>query len=180
VTMAVQSQEPDKVGALAFGHRRGGGSVACRETTGLGAGTDARAGVEPYAGRVTTYRSMRPVRENDRPGWRPTLVVVVVILLVGAGITALVVTRAEAKQAAQGAALTYVERQEGRAGATILDGQLWDDCALYEVGLGQERATVVVVKMNGVWTVARESGKPTFTFDLDSDYTHVDCLAIAS
>jgi hypothetical protein len=124
---------------------------------------------------------MRPVRENDRPGRRPTLVVVVVMLLLGAGagINALV-TRAEAKQAAQGAAVTYVERQIGRAGATILDGQLWDDCGLYEVGLGQVRSTVVVVKTNGVWVVARESGKSAFTFDLDSDYTHVDCLAIAS
>jgi hypothetical protein len=132
---------------------------------------------------------MRPVQEGVRPGRRPavvvTVVVTVVMLLVGAGAGLAVLARPSeteraAKRDAQRTAVTYVERQVGRSGATILVGQWWEDCGLYELGLDEVHTTVAVIQVDGVWKIARESGKPAYTFHTDSSYTREDCLDIAS
>jgi hypothetical protein len=130
---------------------------------------------------------MSPVQDGIRTGRRPRLVVAVVLAVVillvsaGAGITVLVLRfRAEraAEHPAQRAAVTYVERQAGRPGATILLGQWWEGCAIYELGFDGERTTVAVIEADGAWTVARESGKTADTFDTDDAYTREDCLNI--
>jgi hypothetical protein len=129
----------------------------------------------------------RPIQESVQPGRRPavavTAVVSVVMLLLGAGVAVLArssKTERVAKRDAQRTEVTYVERQAGRPGATIQVGQWWKDCGLYELRLDKVRTTVAVVQMDGVWKVARESGRPAYTFHTDSSYTREDCLDIAS
>jgi hypothetical protein len=52
-----------------------------------------------------------------------------------------------------------------------LVGKWWEDCGLYELRLDEVRITVAVVQVDGVWKVARESGKPAYTSHTDNSYT---------
>lgn len=136
---------------------------------------------------MTAYPPLRPVHQGVRPGRRRVVAVLAVVatFLLGAGTgIAVLVLRSQAERAAQSAAeraaVTYAERQVGRAGATILVGEWWEGCGIYELGLDEVRLTVAVVEVDGAWRVARESGKPAYTFHADNSHTRADCLDIAA